>query len=279
MTDAPVSTGFRAAARRRRLLVLLGQLVILVGFIGTWQIASDTGVVDPLFFGSPTGVVTRLADWFVNGTAYGSFWFQIFVTLEEAAIGFVVGVASGVFMGILLGQVDYLSDVMNPYIKFLNAIPRIVLGSIFVMWLGLGLAAKAILAAVLVFFVVFFNAYQGVRSVDPNLVANIRILGGSRADVIRQVIIPSAMTWIVASLHVALGFSIIGAIVGEILGAQHGLGLVIKTAQNTFDSDGVFGCMFVIGMIVLGVEMLMARIEKRLLAWRKPTSAENIQDV
>ena len=149
-----------------------------------------------------------------------------------------------------------------------NALPRIVLGSIFVIWLGLGLPSKVMLAAVLVFFVVFFNAYQGVKSVDRNLVNHARILGASRLEVVRHVVVPSATSWIIASLHVALGFSIIGAIVGEFLGAQHGIGLVISTAQNNFDTNGVFGAMLVIGLIAISAEGLMGMVEKRLLAWR-----------
>jgi NitT/TauT family transport system permease protein len=180
-----------------------------------------------------------------------------------------------VIVGILLGEVPFLADVFGPYIKIVNALPRIVLGSIFVIWLGLGLPSKVLLAAVLVFFVVFFNAFQGVRSVDRNLVANARILGASRLQVVQHVVIPSAMTWIIASLHVALGFSIIGAIVGEFLGAQGGLGLVIATSQNTFDASGVFGAMLVLGVIALGAEALMSQLERRLLAWRPKSPSEN----
>jgi len=219
--------------------------------------------------------VLRLGDWFVNGTAYGSFWDQVWITLEESLLGFVFGVASGVIVGILLGEVPFLADVFGPYIKIVNALPRIVLGSIFVIWLGLGLPSKVLLAAVLVFFVVFFNAFQGVRSVDRNLVANARILGASRLQVVQHVVIPSAMTWIIASLHVALGFSIIGAIVGEFLGAQGGLGLAIATSQNTFDASGVFGAMLVLGVIALGAEALMSQLERRLLAWRPKSPSEN----
>ena len=200
---------------------------------------------------------------------------RLWITLEEALLGFVFGVGSGVIFGMLLGEVPFLSDVFGPYIKIVNALPRIVLGSIFVIWLGLGLPSKVLLAAVLVFFVVFFNAFQGVRSVDRNLVANARILGASRLQVVQHVVVPSAMTWIIASLHVALGFSIIGAIVGEFLGAQGGLGLVIATAQNTFDANGVFGAMLVIGLLALGAEGLMSLLENRLLAWRPKASGDN----
>jgi NitT/TauT family transport system permease protein len=275
--EASIAAAARHHARRRRILVWVGQAVTLAIIVAGWQISADLGVIDPFFFGSPSGIILRLVDWALHGTAYGSFWLQIWITLEEALLGFFFGVVSGVVMGVLLGEVPFVADVLGPYIKMVNALPRIVLGSIFVMWLGLGLASKAMLAAVLVFFVVFFNAFQGVRSVDRNFVANARILGASRLQVVAHVVFPSAMTWIIASLHVALGFSIIGAIVGEFLGAQRGLGLVIATAQNTFDANGVFAAMLVIGIIALSAEALMGRIERRLLAWRPPSSSDNSQ--
>jgi NitT/TauT family transport system permease protein len=265
----------RAKTRRRKMLVRGAQAAVIVLALANWEILSRVGVIDPFFFGSPFGIVARLADWAVNGTAYGSLWFQIWVTLEESVLGFIVGVVLGVVCGVTLGEVPFLADVFAPFIKAVNALPRIVLGSIFIMWLGLGLPSKVMLAAVLVFFVVFFNAFQGVRSVDRNFVANARILGATRLQVVRHVVIPSAMTWIIASLHVALGLSIIGAIVGEFLGSQYGLGLVIATAQNTFDANGVFAAMLIIGILAIGAEGLMELLERRLLAWRPPSAAEN----
>lgn len=265
----------RAKARRRKNLVRASQALIVVALLGNWEILSRIGIIDPFFFGSPLGIVERLADWAVNGTAYGSLWFQIWTTLEESLLGFAVGVTSGILCGVALGEIPFLADVFAPFIKAVNALPRIVLGSIFVMWLGLGLPSKVMLAAVLVFFVVFFNAFQGVRSVDRNFVANARILGATRLQVVRHVVIPSAMTWIIASLHVALGLSIIGAIVGEFLGSQYGLGLVIATAQNTFDANGVFAAMLIIGLLATGAEAVMEVFEKRLLAWRPASAAES----
>lgn len=267
----------RLRLQQRKRQVILGQIGIFVFIAGGWQIAAMTGIIDPFFFGSPLGIVVRLWDWALHGTAYGPFWLQIWVTLEESILGFIVGVASGIVCGVALGEIPYLADVVGPYIKIVNALPRIVLGSIFVMWLGLGLPSKVLLAAVLVFFVVFFNAFQGVRSVDRNLISNARILGASRLQVVRHVVFPSAMTWIIASLHVALGFAIIGAIVGEFLGSEKGLGLVIATAQNTFDANGVFGAMLVIGVLALSAEWVMAKIEKRLLAWQPKSSHDTIQ--
>ncbi|MEO8882680.1 MAG: ABC transporter permease [Devosia sp.] len=273
--EQTIAATAKARLRRRKTWVLVAQIAVAVIGLGAWQLGTMLGFIDPFFFGSPLGIVLRLADWFMNGTAYGSFWLQIWITLEEALLGFVVGVVSGVVVGVLLGEVPFLADVVGPYIKIVNALPRIVLGSIFVMWLGLGLPSKVLLAAVLVFFVVFFNAFQGVRSVDRNFVSNARILGASRWQVVQHVVFPSAMTWIIASLHVALGFSIIGAIVGEFLGAQNGLGLVIATAQNTFDANGVFGAMLVIGFLALGAEGIMSLIEKRLLAWKPQSASES----
>ncbi len=272
--EASVAAQARRRSRRRRVLVNVARLVTLVVVVGGWQALSTYKVIDPFFFGKPSGILARLVDWGQHGTAYGSLWLQVGVTMKEALLGFAYGVAAGIVCGVLLGRMPFLASVLGPYIKVLNAIPRIVLGSIFVVWLGLGTASKVLLAAVLVFFVVFFNAFQGVREVDQNLLANVRVLGASRWQVIRHVVIPSALTWIIASLHVAFGFGVIGAIVGEFLGAQKGLGLVISTAQNNFDPDGVFAAMLLIGAIALTAEALISQLERRLLSWRPPSQTE-----
>jgi NitT/TauT family transport system permease protein len=272
--ETAIARDARLQTHRRRLLVYAARVATLVVVVGGWQLLTSMKVIDPFFFGQPSGIVLKLRDWLQDGTAYGSIWLQIWITMREALLGFVFGVAAGVVFGILLGQVRFLSDVLGPYIKAMNALPRIVLGSIFVVWLGLGSASKVMLAAVLVFFVVFFNAFQGVREVNPNFIANARVLGASRTQVTRNVVLPSAMTWIIASLHVAFGFSIIGAIVGEFLGAQKGLGLVIATAQNNFDPNGVFAAMLIIAVLALTAEWLISRLEQRLLSWRPPAPTE-----
>jgi sulfonate transport system permease protein len=259
---------------RRRLGIVTAQLAVLVIVFGGWQLFTQLKIVDPFFFGQPSGIVATAWHWVQHGTNFGSIWLQISTTMEEALLGFLIGVAGGVVAGVLLGQFRFLSDVLSPYIKAVNALPRIVLGALFVILLGLGMSSKVVLAAFLVFFVVFFNAYQGVREVDGNLVNNARILGGSRLQVIRNVVIPSAMTWIIASLHVAFGFAVIGAIVGEVLGAQHGLGVLITDSQNNFNADGIFAGMIIIGAIALIAEWLIGLLERRLLAWRPQMSNE-----
>jgi NitT/TauT family transport system permease protein len=258
----------------RRLRVLAAQLVLLIIIFGGWQLLTTLKIVDPFFFGQPSGIVSQAWNWVRHGTNFGSIWLQIWTTMEEAILGFLIGVAGGVIFGVLLGQVRFLSEVLSPYIKAVNALPRIVLGALFVIILGLGMSSKVVLAAFLVFFVVFFNAFQGVREVDGNLVNNVRVLGASRMQVIRNVVLPSAMTWIIASLHVAFGFAVIGAIVGEVLGAQHGLGVLITDSQNNFNADGIFAGMIIIGAVALIAEWLISLLERRLLAWRPQMASE-----
>lgn len=268
--ETDIAADARRRARNRKVMVNSVRLITLVVIIGGWQLLTGWKVLDPFFFGRPSGVVSRADQWIHHGTEYGSLWLQIWVTMKEALLGFLYGVIAGVVLGVLLGQVRFLADVVGPYIKVANAIPRIVLGSIFVVWLGLGTTSKVALASVLVFFVVFFNAFQGTREVNQQLVANVQVLGASRLQTVRHVVMPSSLTWIIASLHVSFGFAVIGAIVGEYLGAQKGLGLVIYTAQNNFDPNGVFAAMLIIAAIALAAEALISQLEKRLLRWQPP---------
>ena len=265
-----------AAFRRRRLLVWGARALLAVVIIGGWQLFTSVGWVDPFFYAQPSGIWNRLWDYFQNGTEFGSYPKQIETTMQEALYGFLVGTGIGVVMGVALGLNRFMAQVLDPFIKVVNAIPRIVLGSIFIVAFGIGMTPKVLLAAVLVFFIVFFNAFQGVREVDRNVLNNAKVLGASRWHVIRHVIIPSAMTWILASLHSAFGFAIVGAVVGEVLGAQQGLGLLIKSAQGNFDPYGVFANMFVIAALVLIVEFVIERVERRLMAWRPKTQSETV---
>jgi NitT/TauT family transport system permease protein len=272
--DAAVPKARRARSRRRTGVIAL-RIAIFIVLVGGWELCARTGIVDPFFFGEPSRIASQLNDWVQNGTQAGSLGDQVFVTLEEAVLGFVIGVVLGVVCGIALGRIQILADVFAPYIKVMNSIPRIVLGSIFILWLGLGVSSKVALAVVLVFFAVFFNAFQGAREVDRNLVSAARILGASRRHVTRHVVLPSAMTWIIASMHVSFGFALIGAIVGEFLGAQRGLGLLISQSQGTFNADGVFAAMVIIAIVALAAEALITLLERRLLAWRPPALASS----
>jgi NitT/TauT family transport system permease protein len=190
------------------------------------------------------------------------------VTLEEAMGGFLTGAIAGVVAGILLGRHRLAAEVLSIYIKVANAVPRIVLAPIFIMSFGLGMTSKVAVAFVMVFFVVFANAFQGVREADRAIVTNARILGASPWQVTSTVVIPSAMSWIFASLHVSFGFAIVGAVVGELLGARYGVGQMIAVAQGNFDAAGVFAGMVVLIAVALAAEWAMTVMEARLARWR-----------
>jgi NitT/TauT family transport system permease protein len=266
----------RAAGRRRALIVNGVRVLMVVAWLGSWELAA-THWIDPFFYSKPSAIFAKLVDWFSDGTSQGSIWTQISYTLREAVAGFALGAVGGVVLGIVLGRSHFLSDVCAPFIKAANAIPRIILASLFVIWFGLGMSSKVATAFVLVFFAVFFNAFQGAREVDRNLVNNARILGAGRIQVLRTIVVPSATSWILASLHSAFGFAIIGAVVGEYSGADKGLGLLINHAQGTFDSAGIYAGMIIITVIALLAEWLLTLLEQRLLRWRPPSTATETQ--
>jgi len=270
----PVEIAEKPVGRAGRRWKLWGvRLAVVIVWLGSWELAG-THWIDPFFYSKPSAIWDRLVDWFTKGTAFGSVWTQIFTTLQEAVIGFVIGAIGGMILGILLGRARFAADVAAPFIKAANAVPRIVLASLFVIWFGLGLTSKVATAVVLVFFAVFFNAFQGAREVDRNLVNNARILGAGRAQVLTSIVVPSATSWIFASLHAAFGFALIGAVVGEYAGADKGLGLLISNAQGTFDAAGIYAAMIITTVIALAAEWLLTLLENRLLRWRPPVQNE-----
>ncbi|WP_338090637.1 ABC transporter permease [Planosporangium thailandense] len=267
--DAPprrVPAGLSRRARRGWKVQLV-RLALVVAWLGSWELAASRWI-DPFYYSKPTAIGHRLVDWFTKGTSFGSIWTNIGYTLAEAVYGFVIGAIAGIVLGVALGRSRFLADVCAPFIKAANAIPRIVLASLFVIWFGLGMSSKIATAVVLVFFAVFFNAFQGAREVDKVVNDNARILGANRWQLMTTIVLPSATSWILASLHTAFGFALIGAIVGEFTGADKGLGLLINNAQGTFDSAGIYAGMIIVTVIALLAEWLLGLLEKRLLAWR-----------
>lgn len=256
--------------KRRTLVVRAIQLALVALLLLGWELSVRWHWLDEFTYGRPAMVWAQLKYWVQHGTSAGPLGEQIWITMEEALVGFAIGVTLGVVCGVALGRIRVLAEVFSPFIKTMNSIPRIVLGSIFVIWFGLGILSKVVLVVVLVFFAVFFNAFQGTREVDRNLIANARILGAKPQQVTWQVVVPSAMTWIIASLHISFGFALIGAIVGELLGAQKGLGLLINEAKGLFNPSGVYAGMLIIAVIALIAEGLITALERRLLRWRPP---------
>ena len=272
---------YSAARQRRRILVNVLRVLFIVVIIGGWELGAhwklpgaQNPVIDPFFWGQPSGIWAQLVTWFTQGTAQGSLWEQIAVTIEEAILGFLIGAVLGVVFGIVLGRNRFLADVLGPYVKVANSIPRVTLAPLFAIGLGLGIQSKVALAVVLVFFIVFFNAFQGVREVDRNLLANARILGASPRRVTTAVIIPSALTWIFASLHTSFSFALVGAVVGEFIGATQGIGLLIQNAGQNFNPNGVFAAMVILAVVALLSEFLITALERRLLRWRPNTVSD-----
>ena len=261
-------------ARRRQLNVIGLRLLLAVVILGVWELGARSGVIDKFFWSQPSDIATTLWRWLTQGTDLGPLWEQVLVTMEETVGGFVVGSVLGVIFGVVLGRNRLLADVLSPYIKGANAIPRVVVGALFAVSLGLDIKAKIATASVLVFFVVFFNAFQGVREVDRNLIANARILGANNRRLTTEIIIPSALSWIVASLHTSFGLALVGAVVGELFGATQGVGELIYLSKNLFDTAGVFAGMALLAAIALVAEALITALENRLIKWRPPVATE-----
>ena len=274
---APVEQVYdpRARLRKHKALVYTLRALVLVGVLAFWEF-SVRWWLDPFFYSEPSLIWKKLVTWFTDGTAQGPIWEQISVTLQEAVYGFLIGAVAGVVLGILLGRARLLAEVLSPFIQAANAVPRIVLAAIFIIWFGLGMESKIATATVLVFFPVFFNAFQGAREVDRNLVDNARILGAGRLQVLRSIVVPSATSWILASLHTAFGFALIGAIVGEFAGSTKGIGLLISTGLAAFDSAAIYGGMVISTVLALIAELLLGYLERRLLKWRPPSQIETV---
>ena len=275
-TDAEVEAAAERARKRHVRLVYFWRFGILIALLAGWEASARMGWIDEFFFSKPSDVLDRLYTWAVEGTSEGPLWYHLWVTMEEALLGFFAGSIAGVVAGIALGRNRMLSDVLSIYIKVFNSIPRVVLAPIFIMLFGLGLTSKVALAFVMVFFVVFANAFQGVREADRNLIANAQILGARGWQLTRTVVIPSAMSWIFASLHVSFGFAIVAAIVGEFVGSRHGIGLLINIAKGTFDAGGMYAAIVIIMVVALAAEYVMTLIEHRLAKWRPAALHEEV---
>jgi len=259
--DRARGTGARDSSRAQ---VLLWQIALAVAIVAAWQTLVALKLLDPFFVSRPSDIARRIATWIVDGTLIR----HLFVTIEESLLGLLVGAALGIVSGFALARAPLAARVFDPFIKMLNAVPRVVLAPLFLLWFGLGIGSKVALAVTLVFFVMFFSTYQGVRDADRVLVDNVRMLGATERQLVRHVLVPSALTWIFSSLQTSLGFAMVGAVVGEYLGATRGLGYVISQAEGTFDTTGVFAGMTVLGVVVVIVSAAVSRLERWLLRWK-----------
>jgi NitT/TauT family transport system permease protein len=267
----------RSIARRRRYLILGIQVVILIAVVVFWELGSrlhtddEHFLVDPFIWSRPSKISGRVVEWLQDGIILNN----VFITLYEALMGFVLGTAAGIVAGFVLGRSDFWARVLNPYIQVVNALPRLVFTPIFFLIFGLDANSKIALGFSLVFFIVFFNAYQGVREVDRNVFNNAQMLGAGQRQMAWHVLLPSALSWILTSLHTSVGFAMVGAVVGEYLGSSRGLGHIIAQSEGNLDATGVWAGLAVLSVVVVLVELLVTRVERRLVRW-KPQPAGDL---
>jgi NitT/TauT family transport system permease protein len=258
-----------APRTRRRAPLLVYRVLLLVAVFAAWYVLTETRILPSFFFGRPLVVLRRVWEWFSTGKIYP----HLAVTLVETALAFAAGTLLGVAAGLWLGLSPTAASLLDPYIKAANAMPRVILAPIFAVWFGLGIASKVALGITLVFFIVFFNVFQGVREVSPVVLANIRMLGATRRQLLRHVYLPSATSWVFSSLHTSVGMAFVGAVVGEYLGSAAGVGYLILQAEGTFDIDTVFAGIVVLTAFALLLDLAVTRAERHLLTWhpRAPT--------
>jgi NitT/TauT family transport system permease protein len=258
----------RSRRMKRKARDLSLQFLVFIAVTGAWQLLVQQKMIDPFFFSSPFAIIKHIFTWITSGTTQGPLYSQFLITFEETIASFLLGGIAGIIFGYALGVSDILAVIFGPYIKMFNALPRVVLVPIFILWFGLGFPSKVASGFVLTFFIVFFNAFQGVREVDKNLLNNARLLGANKRQLARHVIIPSALTWILSSLHTSFGFALIGVVVGEFLGSTQGLGYLIAQAQGAFDTTGVFAGMVLLSGTALIADWIVTKLEKRFIGWR-----------
>jgi len=251
------------------------QIGVLIGLFGLWYVLTEPGLIPPLFFssendakfffGEPVRILARIWTWFVvDRDIYQHLW----VTLLETVLAFLIGTLSGLVMGMWLALSPLAAAIFDPYIKALNSMPRVILAPIFAVWFGLGIASKVALGFTLVFFIVFFNVYQGVKEVSPTVLANARMLGATRQQLLRHVYLPSATSWVFSSLHTSVGLAFVGAVVGEYLGSSRGVGYLILQAEGTFDINTVMAGILVLTAFALVLDSIVGRVERHLMKWQ-----------
>ncbi len=255
--------------------IRLWQVALLVGVFVLWHVVTQPGLVPPLFFdndrqaafffGEPLKIGARIWAWFVTNA---DIYRHLAVTLTETLLAFGIGSALGLAAGLWLALSPTASAILEPYITALNSMPRIILAPIFAVWFGLGIASKVALGVTLVFFIVFFNVYQGVKEVSPVVLANARMLGANKKQLLRHVYLPSATSWVFSSLHTSVGLAFVGAVVGEYLGSSQGVGYLILQAEGTFDINTVMAGILVLTGFALLLDALVGRIERRLMKWQ-----------
>ena len=239
------------------------QIVLGIVLLVVWQLSAGR-LIDKFMISSPIDVMVRLWGWIANGSIYVHVWATIYATVY----GFLIGAVAGVIGGLWLGLSPFLSRLLDPYIWAFNALPKVALAPLFILWFGLGINSKVALAAVLVVFLVFVNTFAGVREVDPDLVDSLRLMRAKRRQILTKVIMPSATSWIFVGLKTAVPYARIGTIIGEMIAANRGLGYLVQRSGSEFDTAGVFAALVVIAVLAVIFNEVVGRVQDRIQGWK-----------
>lgn len=254
---------------RDRIVVLILRALLALALLGVWQFGSGR-FLDPFYFSSPLAVVKHLGVEFVTP----GFWNDLRITGIELLLGFLFGAGAGVLVAMILGRWRVLNEVLNPFFVALNSIPRIALGPLLVIWFGIDLTSKVVLAASLVFFITFFNTLAGVQNVDAGLISVARVQGASNCQIFLKVILPSSVLWIMTGLKTSLPFALIGVIVGEFLASAAGLGYRLNLYSTSYNTTGTMAMLVVLMVVMLFLNACMDLLERRVLRWRPQSGFE-----
>lgn len=252
--------------RQQKWVRRIGPFVVLFLFLALWQYLAVTDKINTFFFSSPTAVLLDFIDLFVTGRI----WLHLGITLTEAVSGLLIGLGLGVAAAFLFGNFKILNLLFDPIFVAIYGLPKLALGPLFVIWFGLGLKSKVIMSALLVFFLVFFNAYAGFQDVNAELVNTLKLMGASRIQIVTKVTLPSCVPWIIASIRSGTGAAVGGAIMGEYLGTNKGLGFLVQTAGANYDITRVMSVILVMCILMLILDSIGKFIEKSALKWRPP---------
>ena len=250
-------------ARHRKRMIRVWRVVATVVWLGTWELASDT-LIDPFFSSAPSLIGVRVFEWLSTGYI----WVHLGATLREMGLGLLAGSVLGIVVGFVLGRAGMLAAIADPFITAVYSLPKLALAPLFILWFGIGLLSKVVLVGLIVFFLVFFNTYAGVRDVDRLYINALRIMGGNRRDVYFKVILPSSSIWVFTGLKVAVPYALIGAIVGELISSSQGLGYIINNASSFFDTTGVLAGLVYVAAIAITVNYLVGVAERRFMVWK-----------
>ena len=260
----PVAPNLLTGARDERLIVLAWRAGITIVGLALWEFASGR-LIKPFWISSPSAIWTQLVDWIVTG----ELWLHVQITLTETLLGFVFGAVSGIAVGLALGLNKRLAAVLDPFIIAFNSLPKIALAPLFILWFGVGLLSKVVLATFVVFFLVFYSTYAGTLAVEQELVDVLRLMGATHWQIVRKVILPSVLLWIFTGMKISVPYALIGAVVGEMMAANKGLGYLIQAAAGQYDTNGVFAALFVLMIIATGLHGALKLSERLMLRWKE----------